>query len=175
MAGDLTTLPTRTPAKTPASLKKANSTSTGKQQSILGFFARQTPSQSQSAAPSSSEPTAPVSSPCLRESKQSMNELPRLPNPLQKQSSCKTSSATPVLTSDAIYPTSSPFDTDLKMSKAIGSKAVLDSSPTRKVRLIFTSAPSQLPSSVSIFLLTQYNFSNLDPSHNQLCRVLGRR
>ncbi|KAJ2894245.1 uncharacterized protein MKZ38_007806 [Zalerion maritima] len=154
MGGEKTTLPSRTPAKTPVSNKKIGtgsvSASTGKQQSILGFFARQTPSsQSQSqeswtptsTAPKSAAPhrhattDIPSSSPCLQESKKSMNELPPLPHKQTtfKATTKRSSNITPVPTSDIAEPPSSQENnTDRIMAKIVTSKAVLDSSPTRK-------------------------------------------
>ncbi|KAI8964679.1 DNA mismatch repair protein Msh6 [Daldinia sp. FL1419] len=103
----------RTPAKkTPSMSRKPSSTSatTGKQQTILGFFAKSSP------APNSS----PASS-CLKET---------------TKSNKKPSAVTPVPSSDALEPSSSQENrgSAATIKQSLSSRAVVTSSPTRKIR-----------------------------------------
>lgn len=101
----------RTPAKTPSTAKKqGQAPSTGKQQSILGFFSK-TPASSANA-PNSSPSVKPTpslkkasSSQCLQETTKS-NSARRPPD------------ATPVPSSDAPEPTSSQENRDVSTAKA---------------------------------------------------------
>ncbi|KAI0466260.1 DNA mismatch repair protein msh6 [Xylaria cf. heliscus] len=88
----------RTPAKTPA---KTPSTATRKQQSILGFFAKSSPSAPSNKSSTTTTPTAatPARSSCLQETTKS--------NSLQLNRNKKPSNVTPVPSSDAIEPSSS--------------------------------------------------------------------
>ena len=140
MAGEKTTLPSRTPARTPQSEKKAVG-SVGKQQSILGFFTKHTPSSSNQPTSSSVIKSKvvlsePPSSPCLQESKRSMNELPRLPRQIKQTTFKKHSNVTPIPRSDPLEPSGSQENTDRRMARALASKALLESSPTRYVWIL---------------------------------------
>lgn len=110
---------TRTPAKTPSTSRKSgpastpasasasasSATATRKQQSILGFFAKSSPS-----APAKSTTTTPTTAAsatrasCLQETTKS--------NSLQLSRSKKASNVTPVPSSDAIEPSSSQENHD---------------------------------------------------------------
>ncbi|CAK7242540.1 MAG: DNA mismatch repair protein msh6 [Sporothrix thermara] len=139
----------RTPARPPA--RKSAAPSTGKQQSILGFFAK-TPSTIKPSASKARNGTSggdddqdstTMSSPCLRETKANPRVTPRGPQ------------ITPVPSSDPAEPSSSqentgtPYDSSIKVpksdalpspltpaetvQKSANRLAVPDSSPTRKV------------------------------------------
>ncbi|KAI1748878.1 DNA mismatch repair protein msh6 [Xylaria castorea] len=126
---------TRTPAKTPSlsrqpsSASASSSTATRKQQSILGFFAKSSPS-----APSKSSTTTPTPArpSCLQETTKS--------NSLQLNRSKKRSNATPVPSSDAIEPSSSQENhrsasvTPTNKKPVAPAKIVMGSSPSRKTK-----------------------------------------
>ncbi|TDZ17383.1 DNA mismatch repair protein msh6 [Colletotrichum orbiculare MAFF 240422] len=115
----------RTPAKTPASLKRQPSSSAGTQKTIVQFFSKTNNTASRSASKPALAQPAPDSSPCLRESTRT-NSLPR---------SNHQPSITPVPSSEAVGPPSSQENLDtagLKVSRTIPS--VTSSSPTRKTR-----------------------------------------
>ncbi|OTB17517.1 hypothetical protein K445DRAFT_316134 [Daldinia sp. EC12] len=104
----------RTPArKTPSMSRKPSSTSsaaTGKQQTILGFFAKASPAPNSSPTPS-----------CLKET---------------TKSNRKPSAATPVPSSDALEPSSSQENhgSAATVKQPLSARAGIESSPTRKVR-----------------------------------------
>ncbi|KAI0844351.1 DNA mismatch repair protein Msh6 [Daldinia vernicosa] len=103
----------RTPArKTPSMSRKPGSTSstaTGKQQTLFGFFAKASPVPNSSPTPS-----------CLKET---------------TKSNRKPSTVTPVPSSDALEPSSSQENRGSAATvKPLSSRAVMSSSPTRKVR-----------------------------------------
>ena len=124
----------RTPAKTPSTAKKSGQApstgkqSTGKQQSILGFFTR-TPAAGSASAPNSSPSVNPTTT--LQESSKSKSNSMA---PLNRRAN----NATPVPSSDAIEPTSSQENKDASTvkQKPKSKPAVLESSPTRKVRRV---------------------------------------
>ncbi|KAK3313063.1 muts domain V-domain-containing protein [Apodospora peruviana] len=132
----------RTPARTPSSTakKSGQAPSTGKQQSILGFFSRAaTPKPS--GAPSSSLPSratpsikTETSPQCLKETTSKSNfKLP------------KNSNATPVPSSDAIGPLSSQENRDANAAKQVvdaKTLAIMGSSPSRKVKKVVSYAES---------------------------------
>ncbi|KAI1823288.1 DNA mismatch repair protein msh6 [Xylaria intraflava] len=134
---------TRTPAKQSSSRKPGSaSASTGarKQQSILGFFAKSSPS-----APSKSTTTTPTTLPsartsCLQETKKS--------NSLQLKKSRKLSNITPVPSSDAVEPSSSQENHDSatvtrgKKTQIDPAKLGMDSSPLRKAKRTVSYAES---------------------------------
>ncbi|KAI8947853.1 DNA mismatch repair protein msh6 [Xylaria longipes] len=138
---------TRTPAKTPSLSRKpssasaSSSTATRKQQSILGFFARSSPS-APSKSSTATTPTAatPARPSCLRETTKS--------NSLQLNRSKKPSNATPIPSSDAIEPSSSQENhgsasvTPTNKKPVAPAKIVMGSSPTRKVKKAVSYAES---------------------------------
>ncbi|CAK7220593.1 DNA mismatch repair protein msh6 [Sporothrix bragantina] len=148
----------RTPARAPA--RKSAAPSTGKQQSILGFFAK-TPSTVRPSASKARNGTSggdddqnstTMSSPCLRETKANPRVTPRA------------AQITPLPSSDPAEPLSSqenvgvPYDSSTKVpkidnlpspltpaetvQKAASRLAVPDSSPTRKTRKAVSYAES---------------------------------
>lgn len=143
--GDNSTVPARTPAKTPSTAKKSASalSSTGKQQSILGFFSKSTP-QSQSKVTGGTQASRPTPSrDCLKETTTKSNALSFSKRP--------SSTITPVPSSDALEPLSSQENRDAMQvdSKVLSSdslpspggspdvdvpKPTANSSPSRKVR-----------------------------------------
>jgi DNA mismatch repair protein MSH6 len=146
--GEKSAAAARTPARTPAAAKKAGQApSTGKQQSILGFFSR-TPAAGNAGGPSPSPSTKQTSnskkeqngdsSQCLKETTRSNSML----------ISRRTTTVTPVASSDAIEPSSSQENRDESNAKVLSvnlpsstspaeilekQKASLHSSPSRKV------------------------------------------
>ena len=109
----------RTPAKTPSTAKKTSQApSTGKQQSILGFFSKTPavgasgPTPSPSARPAST--TRDSSPQCLKETTKSNSMLV----------SRRTAAGTPVPSSDAIEPSSSQENRDASTVK-VSSSALL--------------------------------------------------
>ncbi|KAI0018584.1 muts domain V [Xylariomycetidae sp. FL0641] len=138
---------TKTPAKPPPSLSRkpssASSSAKGKQQSILGFFAK-------SASPAQHPSTTPVPSAasnqgaCLKESTRS-NSLQ-----LSGKSTKKAPNVTPVPSSDALEPSSSQENHDTtpvptaptSKSGPHGIMASLGSSPSRKAKKVVSYAES---------------------------------
>jgi DNA mismatch repair protein MSH6 len=125
--------------RTPATAKKVGpGSSTGKQQSILGFFVKPGAASAQRAMPKEA-----ISSPCLKETTKS-NSMPK---------PARQANITPMPSSDAIEPASSQENVNHTTTKVLdnslpspltpaevvikqaagGAKAVLSSSPTRKV------------------------------------------
>lgn len=148
--GEKSSAPARTPAKTPVTAKKttnaSSTSSTGKQQSILGFFSKSaTPSSTAASTPAPSKSVKLSPSSTLKESKTKFNSAIPAKRP---------TTLTPVPSSDAVEPLSSQenkdamqIDTKLSSdslpspgSSAGDNKDVLDvkppahSSPSRKVR-----------------------------------------
>ncbi|KAL1907153.1 DNA mismatch repair protein msh6 [Sporothrix stenoceras] len=146
----------RTPARPPA--RKSAAPSTGKQQSILGFFAK-TPSvvrPSASKPPRSATATATadddndsttMSSPCLRETKANprvssraaqITPLPSSdpvePSSSQENAATPLDASTKVPKTDALPALPSPFTPAETAQKAANRLAVPNSSPTRKAR-----------------------------------------
>ncbi|KAM7190092.1 putative DNA mismatch repair protein msh6 [Rhypophila sp. PSN 637] len=129
--------PSRTPARTPSTAKKpGQAPSTGKQQSILGFFSRASAGgNSNSPSPSLSAKTAPstkkdVLSQCLKETTKSNSMAPRRFN------------TTPVPSSDAVQPGSSQENRGSSPAKTVESKTGMASSPSRKVKKVVSYAES---------------------------------
>ncbi|KAI1424949.1 DNA mismatch repair protein msh6 [Xylaria sp. FL1777] len=130
---------TRTPAKTPSSNKPSSalassSTATRKQQSILGFFAKSSPTgPSKSSAATTPTAATPARSSCLQETTSKSNSL-------QLNRNKKSSNVTPVPSSDAIEPSSSQenHDSDTitpgNKKRAVPTKLVMGSSPSRKAK-----------------------------------------
>lgn len=128
--GDKSSAPARTPAKTPSAVKKSSSfnsssntlpSSTGKQQSILGFFAKaSTPAKPNGSTPTTKPTTTPraPSSTCLKETTTKSNSLSFAKHP---------STITPVPSSDAVEPLSSQENMD---SVPLDSKVPIDSLPS---------------------------------------------
>ncbi|TRX91565.1 hypothetical protein FHL15_007570 [Xylaria flabelliformis] len=123
----------RTPAKTP-SLSRQPSSASAKQQSILGFFAKSSPtvpSKSTTTTPTAASAT-PARSSCLQETTKA--------NSLQLNKSKKHSNATPVPSSDAIEPSSSQENhrsasvTPTNKKPVASAKIVMGSSPSRKAK-----------------------------------------
>lgn len=140
----------RTPARPP--VRKSAAPSTGKQQSILGFFAK-TPS---TVRPSASKPprssatvgdddndSTTLSSPCLRETKANPrvssraaqitplpSSDPAEPSSSQENAAAPFDSSTKVPKTDALPSPFTPAETAQKASNRL---AVPNSSPTRKV------------------------------------------
>lgn len=95
--------PARTPARTPSTAKKAPST--GKQQSILGFFSKPGAGPSPSTKPASTS-KKDASPQCLKETTRANSMLAR-----------RTTAVTPVPSSDAIEPGSSQENRDTSIVK----------------------------------------------------------
>lgn len=156
--GEKSSASARTPARTPSTAKKTNNStlsSTGKQQSILGFFSKSTTQSGSnastpaskatpSATPKQSKPSPPS---CLKETTTKSNSLSFAKRP---------TTLTPVPSSDAVEPLSSQENrdavhVDAKLSSdslpspgssdddkaAVDVKPVTNSSPSRKVRSLF--------------------------------------
>jgi len=149
--GERATTAARTPAKPPSTSKKS-ATSTGKQQSILGFFGKSAsaPGSSPASSAAARASNAANASPCLRDStntKSNARPVAKRPAP----------SLTPVPSSDAAEPISSqenigssaikvvhaglPSPTtpaELPVQQAVSSAApIASSSPSRKVKPSF--------------------------------------
>jgi len=146
--GEKSTATARTPARPAPASKKSGTASTGKQQSILGFF-----SKSSAAA----DNNGPASSP-LAKASSSAKDLPARPLKETTKSnsmlgSKRPSNVTPVPSSDVVEPLSSQENMDTSTVKKVGDssqspftsakivkKQVFDkkvsagSSPSRKVR-----------------------------------------
>ncbi|KAH8881671.1 DNA mismatch repair protein Msh6 [Thozetella sp. PMI_491] len=140
----------RTPAKTPVAAKKAGQTSTGKQQSILGFFSKAGGSGNASS-PASAKPTSAVkkeaaSSPCLQETTKS-NSMPTIKRP---------ANITPVPSSDAIEPPSS--QENLTIAKVVDENLP---SPVSPAEIIIKQAPANLASSPSRKTKKAVNYAEL--------------
>ncbi|KAK4234506.1 hypothetical protein C8A03DRAFT_37716 [Achaetomium macrosporum] len=112
--GEKTASAARTPAKPPSTVKKAHST--GKQQSILGFFSRTgaagtaggaSPSPATKPASASREDTSPQ---CLKETKTKSNSM---------LVSRHTTTVTPVPSSDAVDPSSSQENRNTSIAKVV--------------------------------------------------------
>ncbi|KAK0725276.1 DNA mismatch repair protein msh6 [Lasiosphaeris hirsuta] len=121
----------RTPARaTPAAKKSGQTTSTGKQQSILGFFSK------------SANTNGPASSPLARSSTTAkpaikLEQTPRYLKESTKSNSMsaskRSSNVTPVPSSDAVEPGSSQENRDASTVKGKpASKVNVESSPVRK-------------------------------------------
>jgi DNA mismatch repair protein MSH6 len=131
-------LAARTPAKTPATSKKANSASTGKQQSILGFFSK--PAASAGAKPSAATSQEADSSPCLKETTKSNAKRPPTTltpvpssDPVDPHSSQENRDAAAVKVVDQSLPSPlTPAEIALKQSATVAT--MNSSSPIRKVR-----------------------------------------
>ncbi|KAI2783916.1 DNA mismatch repair protein Msh6 [Daldinia loculata] len=120
----------RTPArKTPSTSRKPSSTSTatGKQQTLLGFFTKASPALNSSPTPS-----------CLKET---------------TKSNRKPSAVTPVPSSDALEPSSSQENRGSAATvKHLSARAVMSSSPTRKVRKTVNYAESSGDDDEDVFV-----------------------
>ncbi|KAK3934309.1 putative dna mismatch repair protein msh6 protein [Diplogelasinospora grovesii] len=117
----LTRATARTPARTPSTAKKPTG-STGKQQSILGFFSKPAAAAGSSPlAPSKATPSAKKepSTQCLKESKSTSMNVAR-----------RSSNITPVPSSDAIEPSSSQENRDASTAK----KVITESPPSVATR-----------------------------------------
>ncbi|AEO59871.1 hypothetical protein MYCTH_2308482 [Thermothelomyces thermophilus ATCC 42464] len=118
----------RTPAKIPTTAKKAPST--GKQQSILGFFSRTGGAGSTNGA-SSSPSTKPASTSKRDTSPRCLKETTRVNSMLAR----RTTTVTPLPSSDAIEPSSSQENRDTTTVKSVADEeATLHSSPSRKAK-----------------------------------------
>lgn len=138
----------RTPARPPA--HKSAASSTGKQQSILGFFAKTPSAKTPSTArPSASKPrdddidSTTLSSPCLRETKANPritaraaqitplpSSDPAEPSSSQENAAAPYGSLTKVPEVDALPSPLTPAETIQKVASQL---VVASSSPTRKV------------------------------------------
>ncbi|KAI0102664.1 DNA mismatch repair protein msh6 [Nemania sp. FL0031] len=149
---------TRTPAKTPSTSRKIGSASGSasvsssaaarKQQSILGFFAKSSPTapSKSKATPTSSTTTTPTAaaaaarSSCLQETTKT--------NSLQLNRTKKPSNVTPVPSSDAIEPSSSQENHDCatvtpsNKKRAAPTNLGMASSPSRKAKKTVSYAES---------------------------------
>ncbi|KAH6623466.1 muts domain V-domain-containing protein [Chaetomium tenue] len=137
----------RTPAKTPSSVKKAPST--GKQQSILGFFSRPgAAGNANGASPSPS--TNPASRNKRDASPQCLKETTRANSMLTSR---RTTTTTPVPSSDAIEPSSSQENRETStVKKSVATvKASLNSSPSRKVKKVVSYAESSDDDDEAVF------------------------
>ncbi|KAK4247137.1 muts domain V-domain-containing protein [Corynascus novoguineensis] len=134
--GEKSTAVARTPAKASPTVKKAPST--GKQQSILGFFSRSAGSTN-GASPSPS--TRPASTNKRDTSPQCLKETTRANSMLARP----TTTVTPVPSSDAIEPSSSQENRDtttIKKKAVVNVEASLQSSPSRKAKKVVSYAES---------------------------------
>lgn len=120
--GEKSSAPARTPAKTPVAAKKttnASTSSTGKQQSILGFFSKSgTPSSTGASTPAPSEQIKASPSSCLKETTTKSNSF--LPTK-------RLTTLTPVPSSDTAEPLSSQENKD---AMQIDAKLFSDSLPS---------------------------------------------
>ena len=113
--GEKSTATARTPARPAPASKKSGTASTGKQQSILGFF-----SKSSAAA----DNNGPASSP-LAKASSSAKDLPARPLKETTKSnsmlgSKRPSNVTPVPSSDVVEPLSSQENMDTSTVKKVG-------------------------------------------------------
>ncbi|KAK4192141.1 putative DNA mismatch repair protein msh6 [Podospora australis] len=135
----------RTPAKTPSTAKKSGQApSTGKQQSILGFFSRTPGASSAGGAPNSSPLVRSTTTTKKSTSPQCLKETTKSNAMIEPRRKAK---ATPVPNSDAIEPASSQENRDVSTAKAVKVKAVVEkatlaSSPSRKVKKVVNYAES---------------------------------
>ncbi|KAK4153972.1 muts domain V-domain-containing protein [Chaetomidium leptoderma] len=156
--------PAKTPAKTPSTAKKAPST--GKQQSILGFFSR--PGAAGGASGVSPSPTTKSTSTSKRDtSPQCLKETTRANSMLGPR---RTTTVTPVPSSDAIEPSSSQENRDastvkvasmdhpslltsakISQKSSISAKANLHSSPSRKTKKAVNYAESSDEDADAVF------------------------
>ncbi|KEZ41490.1 DNA mismatch repair protein MSH6 [Scedosporium apiospermum] len=130
MSSKASSVPARTPAKTPTSQKKpAGSASGGKQQSIMSFFARS------ASTPSAANPKPAPSSPldCLKESTKSNSLKPRAAN------------ITPLPSSDPIDPPSSQENIDSANPKVVDPGASLPSPVTPAEAMVKQTTTSSRP------------------------------
>ncbi|KAK4098074.1 DNA mismatch repair protein Msh6 [Parathielavia hyrcaniae] len=165
----------RTPAKTPSTVKKAPST--GKQQSILGFFSKKgVADASNGASPTPS--TKPTSTTDTRDSSpQCLKETTRANSMLVQR---RTTKATPVPSSDAIEPSSSQENraadtvkvtgihatspTTPALTATVGAKAALHSSPSRKAKKAVNYAESSDEDEDAVFATMKPRRSKQRPS-----------
>ncbi|GAB1317668.1 DNA mismatch repair protein msh6 [Madurella fahalii] len=156
--GEKSTAAARTPARTPSTAKKAGQApSTGKQQSILGFFSR-TPAAGSNSGQSPSSSTKPTPTARKDPSPQCLKETTRANSMLVSR---RTTTATPVPSSDAVEPWSSQENRDEPSAKlvsigfpsptipadTVGKQSVqitasLHSSPSRKAKKVVNYAES---------------------------------
>ncbi|AEO68115.1 uncharacterized protein THITE_2117497 [Thermothielavioides terrestris NRRL 8126] len=158
----------RTPAKTPSTAKKAPST--GKQQSILGFFSRTGAASSVAGAtPSPSARSASTTTTKRDASPQCLKETTTKSNSMLV--SRRTATATPVPSSDALEPSSSQENRDASTTKVasltrlspaatpakivkkqpVSAKPSLHSSPSRKAKKVVNYAESSDEDDDAIF------------------------
>lgn len=145
--GEKSALPARTPAKTPATVKN-NSTSTGKQQSILGFFSKPALKASTNGTPSTPNPTTAIKeNKSLKEttksnsmsfSKRPSNITPvpssDAPEPLSSQEN-RDMMADVKVVSDSLPSPVTPAEVVKKQQAEVKTKVMVGSSPSRKVSL----------------------------------------
>ncbi|KAL2024975.1 hypothetical protein VTK56DRAFT_3674 [Thermocarpiscus australiensis] len=147
--GEGSTTVARTPARTPATAKKTGQApSTGKQQSILGFFSR---------AAAAGNTSGPSPSPSTKQTLPGKKDVsPHLLKETTRSNSIRvsrrTTTVTPVPSSDAIHPSSSQENKDISTDKttppetlekrAANAKAGLNSSPSRKAKKVINYAES---------------------------------
>ncbi|KAK1760121.1 muts domain V-domain-containing protein [Echria macrotheca] len=114
----------RTPARAASATKKSATASTGKQQSILGFFSKS----------SASKTPGPASSPLARASTSKPEPPSRYLKETTKSNANRPANITPVPSSDAVGPSSSQENVSTAKASAFGEKPTVASSPTRKVK-----------------------------------------
>ncbi|KAK0611650.1 muts domain V-domain-containing protein [Immersiella caudata] len=130
----------RTPARAASASKNPGTVSTGKQQSILGFFSKA----------SAASTNGPASSPLTKASTSAKQDL--VARPLKESTksnsmlgSKRTPTTAPVPSSDAVEPSSSQENRDastVKAKKVVETKASAGSSPSRKVKKTVSYAES---------------------------------
>ncbi|KAK3317724.1 muts domain V-domain-containing protein [Cercophora scortea] len=142
--------PARTPARTPSTAKKPGTApSTGKQQSILGFFSKASAAGTNASSPSLSAKKPPTpsikkeaSSQCLKETTKS-NSL----------AAPKRFNATPVPSSDAVGPSSSQENRySSPVKPTVVEKPVMGSSPSRKAKKVVNYAESSEDEDEDVFV-----------------------
>lgn len=149
MAGDKAGSSARTPAR-PAPKKAASVSSSTKQRSIVSFFQKSSPATATTSSPAAREKVSPdpQRSSCLQETTKANS----LPKPKLKPSA---KLSTPVPSSDALEPPSSPGNENASASKPATSPTTMtselrashlstpkladDKSPSRKVRSVTSS------------------------------------
>ncbi|KAI1347126.1 DNA mismatch repair protein msh6 [Xylaria sp. FL0043] len=160
---------TRTPAKTPSSKKPGSAlastaTATRKQQSILGFFGKSSPSApakspaSTTTTPTTAVTTTPRASSCLQETTTKSNSL-------QLNRNKRPSNATPVPSSDAVEPSSSQENHDsaemdpANKKGAVSTKLVIGSSPSRRAKKTVSYVESDDDDDQDVFAAMEANRS----------------
>lgn len=116
----------RTPARPPPTLRNGQSSSTGRQQSILGFFSKNSVGTPANGPSELSSIRKDMSSPCLKETTKSNSMAASKPRHRAQH-------ITPVPSSDAIEPLSSQENRSAGMLKVVDDKPPLPLGPAETI------------------------------------------